>query len=59
MKEFENTNFEIIKDFRMILHFCVQVKKKQIRHQIYLVHLLRFRDYIPNYKLNLDKYMYF
>lgn len=58
MKGFENANFEIIKDFRMILHFCVQVKKKQIRDKIHLVHLLKLRVYMLNYKFNLDKYMY-
>lgn len=29
LKEFENTNFEIIKDIRMILDFDVQVKKSK------------------------------
>lgn len=59
MKEFENANFEIIEDFRMVLDFSVQVTKKQIKHQIYSVRLLRPRGYIPSYKLNLDKYIYF
>lgn len=29
MKEFENTNFEIIKDFRMVLDFCESEEKAQ------------------------------
>lgn len=55
MKEFENMNFEIVQDFRIILDCCANEKAKQ---DIKFHTSFQAEELNSDYILNLDKYIF-